>query len=164
MTKSKTWDFKFLNRFERQRALDDGYAIIILRPGTNKEEKALVEFESDGRTPIRKRYPLRYYETCLSYDVLPSDAPRYYVNTKNSNEAMDRLKMANEIASVTKFREMFENFIINEMNNPEHTHQFVLSFNGYTLKDSVLTGVEKYLLGFDVEDVKVEKDKVTIIK
>lgn len=163
MTKSKTknWDFKFLNRFERQRALEDGYAIIILRPGTAKEEKALVEFESDGKTPIHKRHPLRYYDTCLSYNVLPSEAHLYYINTENSQNAIERIKEANIIASVEKFRDLFENVIINETNS-KHTSQFVISFGGYTLEDSILNEVEKYLLGFDIEDVEVEKDKVTI--
>lgn len=170
--RNKKWSFKFLDRFERRRARNDGYALILLRPNTPKEERALVEFEHDGITPIRKRFPLRYYDTCAEFNVLPSEASLYYSNIPRVTMSPKKLKrkqtekktVNNILTSIEQFKDLFETEVLGIINNFSQVEdESTLIFENYTLDDSLLKEVEMYILGFDkVEDVEVAKENAII--
>ena len=171
-SKNRKWDFKFFDRFERERALKDGYALIRLRPDTPKEELSLVEFEKDGTTPIHKRFPLRYYDTCTEFCVLPSEASLYYVNMPNttiSNKKRNRIKNSKKevkgiVTSLESFQKIFDDDLISIINNfGQVESEYALSLNGYTLDDLIIKKVEMYILGYDkVSDVEVVENEIKI--
>lgn len=150
---NRTWDYKFTHGNERRRARSKGYGLIVLRPGTSKAEKALVEFD-DEMNIIPKRYPLRFYDTCLMNDCKPSEAHLYYVSRHNPSVYTAK-KEKNSL-------EIFTNKLLSlvDKSNDEVTASFDRNF-----KAEEALSLEKTLLSNkEVEDVLIKGQTVTVKK
>lgn len=70
----------------------------------------------------------------------------------------------NILTNIEQFKDLFETEVLGIINNFSQVEdESILSFENYTLDDSLLKEVEMYILGFDkVEDVEVAEENAVI--
>lgn len=163
--KPNKWNWIFCNDLEKRRAFTKGYGLILLRPNTKYEETCFVEFKN-GK-PIHKRFPLRYYDYCIQYDVKPSIAllkeqRRKLVFCKTKMEdSLEGKNAIDKMLTPAEFKLKYIQSVINLLEaNPDKD---VLKH--YVIKDNFdvnnSSEIESALMELDtVSNVKVAKDKV----
>lgn len=157
ISRMKDWEYRFLNRAEEKRAYTDGYAIIVLHPNTDKAENALVEFK--GNTPVKKRFPLSLYNTCIRFGVLPSEAIHLHVEEKVEQVVEEKPVQKLIVGSFEMFTELYQVELLDRIQRAVEAQQKKLIMNlkpGHIMPIEIAQDVEAYILSLEeIADVKV---------